>query len=168
MSTSPQLTASDRYLQRVHEEGRWNRRRTGAVKSGPGPTLPVNRCPSEDQVAWAWEKARTESLTETETDAPIQADLWYCGNPAGEAREFFKLLSRGVSDLEKLRNDIGISEVERADLNAWVEWRPNLKSRIERIVDYRQRTLDEFNRLVAEDAALTTPQTARQPISNSL
>ncbi len=165
MSTSPQSSAQQ-YLIRARAEAHWNRRRAG-VKSGT--SLPVNKCTSQDEFDRAWEEAlRAEPFTSPETDAPIQAALWYCGNPLGEAREFLKLLQRGVCDLEKLRSDIGISVSEMADLSAWIAWKPSLESRIRRMIVYREKVLAAFNALVESDAALTTPQTARQPISNSL
>ncbi len=167
MSTSAH-TSSTAYFNRMKEEGRWNyRRRTGGVKSGPGPRGTVNQVTAQEEALWS--EAQREfastwfaSPETADLDGGItSATLWYCGSWKNEAKEFFALLRRGVSDLEKLRSDIGISDAQLLDINAWIAWRPNLESRIRRMIGHRARVLDEFNRLLAEsEAALTTPQTA--------
>ncbi len=163
MSSSPQVSASNQYLNRMHEEGYWNhRRRTGGVKSGPGPRGTVNQITAQEEALWSEAQREVQSAQFADFDEGITtATLWYCGSWKNEARDFFKLLQRGVSDVETVRADIAVNALEMADLNAWIAWKPNLESRIRRMVAYRAQMLDEFNRLVAEnDAALTRSQTA--------
>jgi len=159
MSTSPQVSASAKYLDRMREERYWNNRRGHRAGVKFGPTLPVNKSPDR-QAAWAWEEAqKAEGQTE---EVPIHTGgHWFHGSSTNEAKDFFKLLERGVSDLKTLRRDIAISREELADLTRWITRQPKLESRIKRMIDHRVRVLDEFNRLVAEScAAQTTPQNA--------
>ncbi len=160
MSTSPQVSASDKYLNRIREEGRWNSRcghRAGVKFS---PTLPVNKFTPDEQVAWAWDEAQKDEEPREERPIHTGGNFWYCGSPATEAREFFKMLQRGVADLQTLRGDIGISPEQMEDLNKWIASKPKLESRIRRTMAYRQRALVAFDKLVENDAALSRLQTA--------
>ncbi len=149
MPTSPQ-TSAQQYLIRARAEAHWNRSRA-RVKSGP--TLPVNKCTSEDQAARAWEEVLRHEppWTDADLNGDFPADLWYCGSWKNEAQEFFKLLQRG-HNVETLRGDIGISVAEVDDLNRWIAWKPSLESRIRRMIVHREKVLAAFNTLVENDA----------------
>jgi len=144
----------------MHEEGRWNHRRLQ-----PGrPRVTVNQVTAQEEALWSEAQREVQASVSgdaNQVDWPIQADLWYCGSWKNEAKEFFALLQRGVSDVRTLRADIGINVSEMDDLKRWIVLKPSLESRIRRMIDHRERMLDEFNRLVAEScAARARPQTA--------
>ena len=163
MSTSPQSSAQ-KYLIRARAEAHWNRRRAG-VKSGT--SLPVNKFTLDDQTAWALEEARRSEANASPTELPNEP-LWSTGSVLYEAREFVAMLGRNGNTIEDLRACIGISAAELKELNQWADTEPRIAMHIRKMIDYREAVLKLFNELVASDAALTTPQTARQPISNSL
>jgi len=144
MSTAPQTSATSYFL-RMKQEGRWNHHRA----QQPGPTGTVIKFAPKEDLAWE-EVRRAEARREIHDTLETEAhgDIWYCGNAAGEAREFFKLFERGVSDLKTLRADIGISVWQMEDMNRWKGWNPRIASSLQRMIAHREMVLATFDRLV--------------------
>src|SRR5258708_23783478 len=121
MATSGHTSATA-YFHRMKREGFWNHRRL----QQPGPRGTINQVTAQEEALWSEAEREVQAtwFTSPETadlDGGItSATLWYCGSWKNEAKEFFAMLQRGVSDVEKLRADIGVSGVEMADLNAWI------------------------------------------------
>jgi hypothetical protein len=138
MSTSPQISASDKYLHRMHDEGRWNKRRGRHAGFSPGPVLP-----------------ELPSATECGEDSASEAtNLWSTGSVLSEAREFAVMVGRNGWNVEELRADIGISPEELVELEKWCEAEPTLAWHIRTLVHYRQRVLAAFNVLVENEGVL--------------
>ncbi|SRR5713226_4569128 len=143
MATSPQTSATSYFL-RMKQEGRWNHLR---AQQRPGPALPVLKFAPKEDLAWE-EARRAEAHRELESDLPLHADLWHCGSAANEAKEFFKMLQRGVSDHATLRSDIAISASQMEDMNRWKERNPRVASSLERMIAHREKVLAAFDALV--------------------
>ncbi len=152
MSTAPQTSATS-YFQRMKQEGRWNHHRA----QQPGPALPVLKfTPAEDLVFEEARRAEARREIHATPDTEAHGDIWYCGNAAGEAREFFKLFERGVSDLKTLRADIGINVWQMEDMNRWKGWNPRIASSLQRMIAHREKVLALFDALVSRGTAPRT------------
>jgi hypothetical protein len=166
MSTSPQLSASDKYLYRMREEGHWNRRRARDAVELHGPTLPpvFNEAtappPVKDLRAHyaqkIWEELRESDVPQRKRDG----DLWRPGSPAIEALCLYEMIGKNGDDVQSLRELIAMSDADRRELRLWTEQEPQLRYKIEGMIYYRELVLSAFNRLVENNAALTGSQTA--------
>jgi hypothetical protein len=107
---------------------------------------------SKDQSS-DWQKLADQTFSalgqqETETESPHDPDVWRTGSAKQEAIALHALLGRNGDDVESLRALIGVSDKERDELSQWAANCPALHGRIEAMVYYREKVLEEFNRLV--------------------
>jgi hypothetical protein len=80
------------------------------------------------------------------------AGAWREPSPRIEAKACVRVaLANG--GLEAMRKLIAVSAQEKANLLSWATGDPQLVSRIEQAVTYREQVLEEFNRLAANAPA---------------
>lgn len=77
---------------------------------------------------------------------------WLDGSagPQSEARGLFSLVSRGSASVEEVRELIGVSPRTESLLRAYTRVHPEDARGMERVLRFRERVRQEFERLVRE------------------
>ena len=82
-----------------------------------------------------------------ERSAPVDS-IWSVPRPQIEALALFKMLARNGGDRESLRELIEIPEKTDRILRAFVAECPDSKTRVERLLRFRKRVREEFEKLI--------------------
>jgi hypothetical protein len=92
-----------------------------------------------------FDKIAAHKTTESKRDP----DLWRPGSPIEEARVLFRLVDKNGDTVESLRELICVNDRELTVLQEWAAFAPLVVAvGIESMVHFREKVLEEFNRLV--------------------
>jgi hypothetical protein len=74
-------------------------------------------------------------------------NVWSCGSAKEEAAMLFAFMKRNGSSIAEMRELICVSDFEFDELNNWANQNPALVASLDRVMDYRQKVLEAFDRL---------------------